>query len=237
MIFGWRLGTLRIVAKIKKTERKTLLSREDWIRVAKAILIKHGIAEVKIERIAAKLKVTIGSFYWHFKGRPALYEAIIDDWLATNTKPLEEAVARAGDDPREQYLAFFGVWVLERNFDPSYDNAVRVWSHSSPDVAAIVTRIEAERVKILYGIMKRFGYLDPEATMRARVTYYHQVGYYALNVHESTAKRIALAPDYAKILVGMDWMRELVGTDKIERAMRGERVNFIDKPIWIDPIK
>jgi hypothetical protein len=146
-------------------------------------------------------------------------------------------VARAGDDPRQQYLAFFGVWVLERNFDSSYDNAVRVWSHSSPDVAAIVTRIEAERVKILYGIMKRFGYLDPEATMRARVTYYHQVGYYALNVHESTAKRIALAPDYAKILVGMDWMRELVGTDKIERAMRGERVNFVDKPILFDLMK
>jgi AcrR family transcriptional regulator len=221
-------GKLEILAKIKKPKRKAQLGKEDWIRVAKTILIKHGIAEVKIEKIAAKLKVTIGSFYWHFKGRAELHDAIIADWLATNTKPLEEAVQRAGDDPRHQYLAFFGVWVLERNFDPAYDNAVRVWSHSSPHVSGIVTKVEAERIEILHGIMKRFGYDKPEAMMRARVTYYHQVGYYALNIHETTAKRVALAPEYAKILVGMDWMRELAGTDKIERAMRGEAVKLFN---------
>jgi AcrR family transcriptional regulator len=210
----------------KKIKIKAQLGKDDWIRAAKMILIKHGIAEVKIEKIAAKLKVTIGSFYWHFKGRAQLHDAVIADWLATNTKPLEQAVAHAGPDPRLQYLAFFGVWVLERNFDPAYDNAVRVWSHSSPKVAEIVTKVEAERIEILFGIMKGFNYGDDEAMMRARVTYYHQVGYYALDIHETTKARVALAPDYAKILVGMDWMRPLAGTDKIERAMRGERVEF-----------
>ncbi len=217
--------------KIKKTVRKASLGKEDWIRAAKSILIKHGFAEVKIEKIAAKLKVTIGSFYWHFKGRPELHDAIISDWLATNTKPLALAVLNAGDDARNQYLAFFGVWVLERNFDPAYDNAVRMWSRVSQQIAEIVFKVDAERIEILRRIFENFGYVGNEALMRARVTYYHQVGYYALNIHEPTAKRVALAPDYAKILVGHDWMRELVDTDKIERAMRGERVNFIDKPI------
>lgn len=210
----------------KKIVRKAQLGKDDWIRVAKTILIKHGIGEVKIEKIAAKLKVTIGSFYWHFSGRPALHEAIIADWLATNTKPLEEAVKQAGGDPRHQYLSFFGVWVLERNFDPAYDSAVRNWARTSPDIAKIMAKVEAERIDILCGVMKRFGYADEEGMMRARVTYYHQVGYYALNIHETTAARVALAPDYANILVGFDWMRELAGTDKIERAMRGERVDF-----------
>jgi AcrR family transcriptional regulator len=210
----------------KKSIRKTQLGKEDWIRIAKTILIKHGIAEVKIEKIAAKLKVTIGSFYWHFKGRDELHAAIIADWLATNTKPLEEAVAHAGSDPRHQYLAFFGVWVLERNFDPAYDSAVRNWARISPQIAAIISKVEAERIKILHGIMMRFGFSAEEAMMRARVTYYHQVGYYALNIHEPTAARVSLAPDYAKILVGQDWMRALAGTDKIERAMRGEKVSF-----------
>jgi AcrR family transcriptional regulator len=213
-------------ARPKKNARKMQLGKDDWIRVAKTILIKHGIGEVKIEKIAAKLKVTIGSFYWHFSGRPQLHEAIIADWLATNTKPLEEAVKQAGADPRHQYLAFFGVWVLERNFDPAYDSAVRNWARISPEIAAVMTKVEAARIDILNGIMQRFGYGLEEAMMRARVTYYHQVGYYALNIHEPTAKRVALAPDYAKVLVGFDWMRELAGTDKIERAMRGERVGF-----------
>lgn len=211
---------------VPAANRKASLGREDWIRVAKTMLIKHGIAEVKIEKIAAKLKVTIGSFYWHFAGRPELYDAMIADWLATNTKPLELAVQNAGPDPRHQYLAFFGVWVLERNFDPAYDNAVRMWSRTSAAVATIVAKVEAERIEILNGVYLNFGYPNAEAAMRARVTYYHQVGYYALNIRERTQDRVSLAPDYAKILTGMDWMDELRGTDKIERAMRGESVMF-----------
>lgn len=211
-----------------KTTKKDQLGQADWINAAKKILIKHGITEVKIEKIATKLKVTVGSFYWHFSGRPALYDALIENWLTTNTKPLAQAVKSAGDDPRRQYLAFFGVWVLERNFDPSYDTAVRMWSRSSPKIGAIVALVDAERIEILVGIYLRFGYLGEEARMRARVTYYHQVGYYAMNIHEPTAERISLAPDYAKILVGFDWMADLRGTDKVRRAMRGEDIGYPD---------
>ena len=215
------------MAKLKtKPIRKEQLGKADWINAAKTMLIKSGIAEVKIEKIAAKLKVTIGSFYWHFSGRPALYEAIIEDWLATNTKPLEDAVKNAGPDPRHQYLAFFGVWVLERNFDPAYDNAVRMWSRTSPQIASVVAKVEASRIDILRNIFKNFGYAQTEADMRARVTYYHQVGYYAMNVKETTGGRVELAPDYANILTGFDWMRELLGSDKIKRAMGGEQVLF-----------
>lgn len=86
----------------------------------------------------------------------------------------------AGTDPRQRYLAFFGVWVLERNFDPAYDNSVRMWSRNSNAVATIVAKVEAERVEILQGIYRGFGYAAPQAAMRARVTYCHQVGYCAL---------------------------------------------------------
>jgi AcrR family transcriptional regulator len=222
--------TSKKMLKLKtKPIRKEQLGKADWINAAKTMLIKHGIAEVKIEKLAAKLKVTIGSFYWHFEGRPALYDALIEDWLATNTKPLEDAVKNAGDDPRHQYLAFFGVWVLERNFNPAYDNAVRSWSRTSPQIASVVAKVEASRIQILIGIYKNFGYASAEAEMRARVTYYHQVGYYAMNVRETTGDRVGLAPDYAKILVGFDWMSELRETDKIRRAMSGERVEFRNK--------
>lgn len=224
------MPTSKSVAPAATSQRKTSLGKDDWIRVAKTILIKHGIAEVKIEKIAAKLKVTIGSFYWHFAGRSELHDAILADWLATNTKPLELAVQNAGSDPRRQYLAFFGVWVLERNFDAAYDNAVRMWSRTSQPIATIVNQVEADRVEILNQIYLSFGYPKPEAAMRARVTYYHQVGYYALNIKEPTADRILLAADYAKILTGLDWMDELRGTDKIARAMRGEAIVFDNPP-------
>ena len=38
--------------------------------------------------------------------------------------------------------------------------------------------------------------------MRARITYYHQVGYYAMGVSESTTIRRDLSPLYYSVLTG-----------------------------------
>ena len=66
-----------------------------------------------------------------------------------------------------------------------------------------------DRINLLITIFENFGYEGKEAEMRARVTYYHQVGYYALDVKESIEERIKLAPFYSEILTGSSWMDEL----------------------------
>ena len=43
-----------------------------------------------------------------------------------------------------------------------------------------------------------------EAHIRARVMYYHQVGYYAMGVQESQKERRVLIPYYRKVLTGRD---------------------------------
>jgi AcrR family transcriptional regulator len=42
-------------------------SREDWIASARKVLVESGVDDVKIDRLARKMKVTRGSFYWHFQ--------------------------------------------------------------------------------------------------------------------------------------------------------------------------
>ena len=97
-----------------RKKRSGALGKQDWISGARKLLIKSGIANVKVEPLAKALNVTTGSFYWHFAKREDLYDALLQDWYDTNTAPLHRAVEGAGPDPRQQYLAFFGVWVLER---------------------------------------------------------------------------------------------------------------------------
>ena len=46
------------------------LDRADWIHAGFAMLAAGGIDAVRVERLAAVLKVTKGSFYWHFRDRP-----------------------------------------------------------------------------------------------------------------------------------------------------------------------
>ena len=205
---------------MKKPNSKTLTKR-DWVMGARKQLIRQGISNVKIEPLAKVLNVTPGSFYWHFAGREELYDELVQDWINTNTSPLHKAVEAAGSDPRQQYLAFFGVWVLERDFDPAYDQAIRDWARNSKKVARILHRIEDDRIKLLIQIFENFGYKGLDAEMRARVTYYHQIGYYAMNVRERRAERLMLAPYYAEILTGSPWMHDLKTTEEIREGMMG----------------
>jgi AcrR family transcriptional regulator len=203
------------------------LQKQDWVTAARKLLIKRGIANVKVEPLADAMAVTTGSFYWHFSGRQELYDALLKDWYDTNTAPLIEAVKTAGSDPRRQYLAFFGVWVLERDFDPKYDQAIRDWARTSKKVADVLREVDDARIRLLLEIFENFGYAGLDAEMRARVTYYHQVGYYAMHVKELRERRLELAPYYADILTGHRWMHALDSIDEIRAGMLGD-ISFRD---------
>ena len=62
----------------KITEQRTFtsdhiqLERFDWLSVALRILVSKGIKALRIARLAEILKVTQGSFYWHFSNRDDL---------------------------------------------------------------------------------------------------------------------------------------------------------------------
>lgn len=199
------------------------LSRADWIAGARKLLIKSGIATVKVEPLARRLKVTPGSFYWHFKGREDLHNALLDNWYEANTASLHHAVEAAGPDPRRQYMAFFGVWVLEIGFDPALDRAIRDWGKTSRKVAARVQAVDGDVIALLTGIFERFGYQGLEATIRARITYYHQIGYYALDVKEEQDQRLELGPYYAEVLTGLAWRERYSTPEDVRAAMLADQ--------------
>jgi len=212
--------------------RSDALQQRDWVIAARKLLIRRGIANVKVEPLAQAMAVTTGSFYWHFARRQELHDALLKDWYDTNTAPLYDAVKSAGSDPRRQYLAFFGVWVLERDFDPRYDQAIRDWARTSKRVADLLREVDDARIKLLLEIFENFGYSGLDAEMRARVTYYHQVGYYAMHVREMRERRLELAPFYADILTGHPWMHAMKSVEEIQGGMLG-RAYFQDE--WANP--
>ena len=211
--------------------RSDSLQKRDWVIAARKLLIRRGIANVKVEPLAAAMAVTTGSFYWHFAGRQELHDALLKDWYDTNTAPFYEAVKAAGSDPRRQYLAFFGVWVFERDFDPRYDQAIRDWARTSKRVGDLLREVDGARIRLLLEIFENFGYSGLHAEMRARVTYYHQLGYYAMHVKEARERRFELAPFYADILTGHSWMHALTSVDEIRAGMLGDAA-FPDE--WVN---
>lgn len=63
-----------------------------------------------------------------------------------------------------------------------------------------VHAVDQQRIGYIEQVFQDLGYKGKEANVRARVTYYHQVGYYALGMHETRKQRLELIPYYIKIL-------------------------------------
>jgi AcrR family transcriptional regulator len=182
---------------------RTSLTREDWIAIARETLVGEGIAQVKIDRLARKLGVTRGGFYWRFRSREELLDALLEHWVTTNTGPFVAAVSGSGT-PAERYRSLMRLWIDERDFDPDFDSAVRGWSQISPKVAKAVHDVDDRRIEALQGLFGDAGYGADEAFIRARITYFHQVGYYAMGVKESTKRREALSELYYRVLTGFE---------------------------------
>jgi hypothetical protein len=95
------------------------------------------------------------------------------------------------------------VLIEEDDYNPAYDLAVREWALTSKAARAAIVRVDARRIAAIEEMMLDAGYEPDEARIRARVTYYHQVGYYAMRENESKEVRRQNAALYRRILTGL----------------------------------
>ncbi len=75
-------------AKPKEAGSSRRLSREDWINGAIRLLSEGGLEGLSVNCLADRLCVTKGSFYWHFRDREALLDAVVDTWKRRTTSEI-----------------------------------------------------------------------------------------------------------------------------------------------------
>jgi hypothetical protein len=111
--------------------------------------------------------------------------------------------------------------------------AVREWARSDQRAAWAVERVDRQRLQRLTRFFEAIGYGDEEAPIRARVFYYHQIGYYAIGVQQSAAERRRALHTYLDILCGrgvLDAVRgDPIGLDKQDFSAVAENVTGIAK--------
>lgn len=181
--------------------RKEALGRDAWLKAARTALIQEGIAAVQIGKLARRLKVTRGGFYWFFSSRKQLLDELLSDWEQTNTAAFKE-VLQPGKQGAAEFQALVDIWISEERYSPAWDAAVRDWARTSTKVANAVRRIDDERIEILRRIFLDLGYEGEEAFVRARIVYFHQIGYYTLDIREPRERRLQLLPLYTQVLAG-----------------------------------
>jgi len=137
-------------------------------------LRKGGAGEVRVERLAVRLGITKGSFYWHFRSRVELLEAVLEYWAREMTDAEFERIQamRAALPERLQALAHD---VLVKGMG-RYDPAIRAWARTERKVAAAVARVDRRRILSLMSFFEEGGFSAVEARTRARLFYTFLLG-------------------------------------------------------------
>lgn len=177
-------------------------SEEAWLTAAYDALTGSGVEAVKIMPLAKGLGVSRTSFYWHFKDREALLEAIIQQWEDKNTGNLVSRTQAYASNVFEAIFNLFDCWLDEALFDSRLDLAIRNWARNDADLQIRLDQADARRESAMAEMLQRFGFEQETALVRARTMIYTQIGYISMQIHEPEDKRLALMPRYVEVFTG-----------------------------------
>lgn len=172
------------------------VTREDWLNLAKSALIQDGVEGVKVQVLGATLGVSRSSFYWYFKSRQDLLNALLDDWQGTNTAALVRMAEAPAATITEAVGNVFRCVINPELFDTRLDFAIRDWSRRSSNVRSALQRSDQMRLAALQEMFQKFDYPELEAIARARILYYMQIGYDDAQLNEPMDVRSKLLDAY-----------------------------------------
>ncbi|MBB5539466.1 TetR/AcrR family transcriptional regulator [Rhizobium giardinii] len=177
-------------------------SPEVWLEAAYYSLLESGVDAVKIQPLAKKLGLSRTSFYWFFKDREELLNALLVRWREKNTGNLIKRSEAYAETLVEAMLNVFDCWLDRELFDAQFEFALRSWAIQSEEIQKEVQQADRLRLEALKRMFVRFGYEEIAADVRARTTYLVQIGYISMQSREDIAMRMKRIPHYIAIYTG-----------------------------------
>lgn len=111
-------------------------------------LADGGPEAIRIEALAARLGVSKGGFYWHFKDRRALLEEMLDSWEEKVVSNVIAQIESEPEEPRAKLRHLFEMAASAPDLLP-VELALRDWARRDEEVAARLHRVDNRRMDYL----------------------------------------------------------------------------------------
>lgn len=179
-------------------------SPELWLQAARDALLEGGVESVKIQVLAKNLNLSRASFYWFFKDRDELLDALLTQWREKNTGNIIKRANAYADSLAEAILNVCDCWFDQELFDSRFEFAIRSWALQSPGILAEVQQADTARIAALTAMFERFGRTPGAAGVRARTIYLVQIGYISMQTKEDIRLRMSRMPEYVQVYTGVE---------------------------------
>jgi len=181
---------------------KPTAGRSQWLDAAYDVLLEAGVDAIKVMPLAKRLNVSRTSFYWHFKDRAELLDALVLRWQEQNTGNLVTQAALFAGSLCESMLNVMDCWSDSDLFDAQLDQAIRSWARTDPQLQVQLNRADAQRHEAIKAMFMNHGLAAAQAEVRAMTVLYTQVGYIAMAIDEPLALRLSRIADYCEVFTG-----------------------------------
>lgn len=164
----------RSMVKMKGAQNRKQLSREDWMQAALETMRIAGVDGVKVAPLAARLGVTTGSFYWHFKNRRELLDELLGYWERTRTDMAIEESKRFQGSPKDRIL-----FLMERVMGgglAGYDLPIWLWAQSDQGARTVFQRALKKRFAHATWMFQEAGFSKRQAESRGRMMAVYMMG-------------------------------------------------------------
>lgn len=127
------------------------LTRDDWLDEAFRAVVVGGFDNVKVLALAEKLKVTRGSFYWHFTDHADLIGSLLMRWkLAQLDLDAKLKSQQSGDALKDLDFvvdaAFLQAGSELENL--RFEQHMRAFSHHHEEAAQLLVEVDANRMDL-----------------------------------------------------------------------------------------
>ncbi len=185
---------------------KTRLNRTDWIVAAFRALTEGGQQAIQVEPIARDLKVSKGSFYWHFKDVADLRAAMIVHWEQQATQAVIETVDQSASTAPDRLRKLFELVMAghdEPYGGPRAEAAIRDWARHDVLVHTVLQKVDRQRIGYVQQLLDAVGQPRNLARRNARLLYAALLGLQQLAEPDASSP-LAELPDLLAMILHQD---------------------------------
>ena len=183
--------------KLKKTRNRA--THADWLTAALDALYEEGPNGLNIQALSRRLNISKTSFYWHFKNKADLVDALIDLWRHEFTEIVTRNVELANTPPRQRLS--MAMEIVDKFDLGNYDSSFRIWARTEPRVAIAVREANRLRLEFARKAFAELGFSGEALACRSALWVGYQSTERYVFPEFSAAKRKALRKERLELLL------------------------------------
>lgn len=142
---------MKPAARQRRRPQPSRLTRDDWLDAAFAAVVEGGFDKVRVLVLADKLKVTRGSFYWHFDEHAELVAALLARWREREMALRASLESASTSDPQADLERLLDAALAHAGADLEnmrFELALRGLGRRDLDVAKMLIEVDQQRMAL-----------------------------------------------------------------------------------------